>query len=342
MPEKINDGLEVSSLSAQGIDSSRIIALNNLILAESFTKIHSLLILKNGKLVFEEYYNGYDHNKRHDLRSVTKSVVSALIGIAIDQNLIKSVDEEMFSFFPEYSDSQNNINPQVKLFHLLTMTAGFKWDETSSTYNSGQNTERQRYESQDWLKFILEREMIGPPGYAADKVGFNYCGGCPVLLSAIIGKITEKPAIFFAREFLFKPLGIKNYDWALGSRGITDGASGLRLRPRDMAKLGLLYLYRGKWNGKQIISEQWIDDSSEEHVYGEEWGYGYLWWFRKIKIKERKINYYYGSGNGGQKIMVCPELELVIVLTGGNYEKSLAHTQANQIINNHILTAIVN
>jgi len=294
-----------STPEEQGMDSTKLDEMMEYI-DELDLPIDSVIVVRHGYIVLEEYANPkYGPDTLHLLYSVTKSVTSALIGIAIEEGFIESVDQKVVDFFPERSiknlDSQKQ---NMTLEHLLTMTTGFEWNASDPTMPY---TTVQMESSSDPVQFVLDRPMATDPGGE-----WVYNNGASHLLSAIITKTTGYTTLEFAREFLFGPLGISNVKWDLNRdpQGIYCGFHGLELTPRDMAKFGYLYLNNGTWNGKQIVPAEYVARSSEtSFLFWENEGYGYQWWtFPQSGV-------YYASGMYGQRIFVVPDLDTVVVLT---------------------------
>jgi len=320
-PPALNDGWEVSDLSTQNIEVDRI---HNLIagLQSNPKNIHSLLIIKNGKLVTEAYFDGWNRDRLHSLRSVSKSFISTLVGIAIDKGKIQNVDQKVFDFFPEYADLNNEQKDQMEIRHVLTMSAGLQWDEfTYFGLDDYRNDEYAVERSGDRLKYLLGKEIDHSPGDY-----FLYNSGLSILQSALIKKSTGESADVFAKKNLFEPLNITNYYLRMNKDGYV-GAVPLFLRPRDMAKLGQVFLDSGKWKDKQIVSADWVAVASSSVISNTssfaastpETGYGYNWWTEKFKINNTVIQTFAAEGNGGQYIFVIPVLNAVVVFTGGNY-----------------------
>ncbi|HEF1900796.1 TPA: serine hydrolase [Bacillus cereus] len=279
------------------------------IIKEEYKNINGMLVVQKGNVVFENYYNGYSPDNAFHVASVTKTIISALIGICIDKGYIKSVDQKVIEFFPEY-----NVNSsEITVRHLLTLTA-------PHPFVDWQEPLEELCTQQDWVQYTLNR--IGKGG----EIGtFKYSSAGAHLLSAIITSATGKSARDFANEYLFQPLGmreISNYNmkafgfddlfgqgvkgWVHDPNGISTGGWGLTLTARDMAKFGQLYLNEGIHNGKQILSKSWIKESTEMNQNQ----YGYLWWLRE----EAGIFSYCAMGDGGNMICCIPEKDLVIVI----------------------------
>lgn len=316
VPEVTGDGWETSSLNAEGVEQEKIEELIQNILNRKFKNIQSVLIVKNGKLVLEEYFYGFNRDKMHQLRSATKSVTSILVGIAKDQKLISSVDQKLYEIFPEYEEIDwSSPKDKITIKHVLTMSAGLEWNEWAYADSDSRSSIYGMVRSNDWIRFVLGRRAIQPPGEI-----FNYSSGLSLVLGEIIKKKTGFYANEYARKYLFGPLGISEYSWQNGPGGMvytSGGEKGLYLRPRDMAKIGFLYINKGNWKDQQIVSAEWVKESTQPHVKaffaGSE--YGYQWWRGEKGIEDDKIRLYYAVGHGGQYIFVCPSLDLVAVFT---------------------------
>jgi CubicO group peptidase (beta-lactamase class C family) len=317
IPEQREDGWTVSSLEEQDMDPELIGQASWEIQNGDFEEIHGLLIIRHGKLVFEEYY-WEDHNIDflHNLNSITKSIASAAVGIAVDQGLILDINKKISDFFPEHADLIN-LDPQkreMELWHLLTMSAGFEW-----TAGVGFETFSDSYammHSDDEIRFVLEKPIVTEPG-----AEFFYNDGLTMILDGIIRKVSGEGTDEFAQEFLFDPLGITSVHWKSYSDIYTSVDGGLQMRARDLAKIGQLYLDNGKWENQQIISEDWIKSSVTPWIQADaDYYYGFQWWLEPLinvpGIDSQLNDIYLGSGFGGQKLLVIPRLDLVVVFQG--------------------------
>ncbi len=318
-----------------GMDADLLKRVNDdiLLLQRLHVDIHNVLIIKNGYIVAEQYYSEYTYDSLHPINSCTKSITSALMGIAIDEGYIESVNEKMVDYFPEYEiENLTGEKQNITIKDLLTMSAGFEWYEMEYPYGDDRNSFYQWVRSDDRIQFVLDLPLTSIPGEE-----FNYNTGISHILSAIIQRTTGTRTDLFANEHLFEPLGIINYDWFIDSNGIATGGHGLRLYPRDMAKFGYLYLKHGLWDGEQIIPENWIDESSTAHIqrkYIPEFHYGYHWWVKPN-------NYYTAVGVYGQWIYVIPDYDMVIVFTNYlNEEEYLQVTTPERLINTFIIPAV--
>ncbi len=314
-----------STPEEQGMDSSYIRSMIEFI-QEQQKEIHSLLIIRNGYLVTEAYFYPYQKGIKQNLDSCTKSITSALVGIAINEGYIKSINDKAVSFFPDVKIA--NLDKRKKaltLEHLLKMAAGFDWleeaDNSLETYST-----TQMMNSKDPVQFILDRKMIQEPGKS-----FYYCTGASHLLSAILQRATGKSALEYGKEKLFDPMGMNDIHWFSDPKGVAQGGGGLYLTPADMAKFGYLFLQKGKWGGQQIVPEKWVQVSTQKQIKAPwfaypnyntgEGDYGYQWW-KDVSTTSRPrttdFEGYSARGFGGQYIFVIPESNLVVVFTGGN------------------------
>jgi len=310
--------IEISEPDDQGLRSTKLDQILSWIKKHNFA-IDSLVIIKDDKLVMEEYIS-LDENlvqlrshsdPKHIIASCTKSITSSLIGIAIDKGYISSVNEKVLSFFPDYVDSIGPIDSRKEMMtieDLLTMRSGLDWWQPGSLspdYSNPNNNGDQMWNSPDFVQYTLSQPMAYNPGEA-----FAYCGGASHLLSAIIERTTGVSTFKFAQDNLFDKIGINDIYWPQSPKGIYVGAGGVLMTPIDMAKFGYLFLNEGKWEGEQLISAEWVKNSTSTHHYhSESSGYGYQWWTRP------KEGIYSAYGANCQKIIVCPEQNMVIVFT---------------------------
>ncbi len=301
----------ISTPETQGMNSTKLNQMIGFIEEQSYV-IDSVVVIRNGYIVLEEYpVLDYNQNTRHILYSATKSITSSLIGIAIQEGFIDSVNQKVLDLYPERTVANLDARKQrMTLEHLLMMTAGLEWDEWTYPYMDSQgnadsrNSYIQMIFSGDSIQFVLDRPMEHEPGTV-----WVYNSGASHLLAAIIKQTTGYSTLNFAQEFLFGPLGISDVEWEQDPQGLYLGGHGLYLRPRDMAKFGYLYLHNGMWDDKQIVPAVWVDKSTETLILRGEHGYGYQWW----TDPSHKI--YFASGLYGQKIIVVPDYDIVVVFT---------------------------
>jgi CubicO group peptidase (beta-lactamase class C family) len=297
------NGWKISTPEQQGMDSAKLkIAVE--FIQERLPDAYSLLVVKNGYLVFEKYFRKGSPDRIAVIHSVTKSFTSALIGIALDKGYLESVDQRLFDFFPEYvTDDLDWRKQEIRLKHLLTMSAGLKWNDWGPELWDW-------VVSLDWGEYTLQPPQDDYPGNV-----FNYNSSLSHLLSIILEKSTKISTLEFADQHLFKPLGIRQRHWDNDPQGYYTGGFGLSLTARDLAKLGFLYLNNGYWDGQSIVSEQWVQASTRHRwyahrVYGPT-GYGYQWWVKEVD----GFHSYRAWGRRGQFVVVVPKLDLVVVVT---------------------------
>jgi CubicO group peptidase (beta-lactamase class C family) len=298
-----NLGWKTSTPEEQGIDSQYLEQMENSIEEQGLKGfIDSILIIRNGYLTYETYPSGfYDENRLHNIYSCTKSIISALIGIAIGEGYINTINDRIIDYFPNSTiDSLDSQKQSITIKHLLTMTSGLKWDD-SVNYN-------EMTIQSDWVQYVLERPMDAQPGMA-----WNYNTGGSHLLSGILENVTPNGTLAYAASHIFDPLNITNYIWSTDHDGIPIGGTGLQLNPRDMAKFGFLYLHDGYWNGTQLIPSSWVSESQKTYwnLQFEEnqgLGYGYQWWVYKWAHSYAAIGAY------KQYIMVVEDLNLILAV----------------------------
>lgn len=319
------DGWRSTSPEAQGMSSVQLLAMENYIQQLSWGHlIRSVLIVRNGYIVWESYYDpAYGPNDQLNIYSCTKSVTSALIGIAIAEEHIGGVNETLLSYFPDRTIANRTVEKEaITLEQVLTMTSGLAWDEwpygPASSYTYLVN-------SPDWVQYVLDQPMRHEPGTVWD-----YNSGGSHLLSMIINQTAGTTTLAYADSHLFAPLGISDYQWETDPQGVVAGGSNLYLTPRDMAKFGFLYLNNGSWDGDQLVPAEWVENSTQNlatpYNDTDTIGYGYHWWLNL------PINTYLAIGYNGQQINVVPEHNLVVVFTTWYEQASFASIMANYII----------
>lgn len=348
-PEQTDDGWQTSSLESVSIKPGKLQMLVDRICDSTYHNIHSILIVKDGKLVFEQYFRGYTFNYEaeecrgiltdfnrdiiHNLASVTKSVTSVLVGIAHDKGFIEDVNDHLFKYFPEYALLSDSIKDQITLYDALSMTSGFKWNEQSISIKSKENDLIRLFYVDDPVGYILSKPVIHKPGSK-----FYYNGGTTNLLGEVIRKSSGLKLNDFAEKYLFDPLGITQYNWIFFSQDMVYASGDLKLRPRDMAKIGYLMLNKGVWNDKRILSAGWIENSATASVhFHDREGYGWQWWTKKYVLGNISIDMFCALGWGGQRIMVIPDLNAVVVFTAGNYD---SQDPSDEIMYRYILPSL--
>lgn len=308
---------EIPPLDA-GMDAAKLQALVEAV-PKRAPSLSSVMVTRSGQVVLEEYFGSTGEENGRQIYSITKSVIATLVGIALDQGLISSVDARVSEFFPEREFDSPEWQ-SMTLEQVLMMSTGLKWTEDDLG---------SMHQSPEWTDFMLDLPVVETPG-----ARFNYCTGCSHLLSAILSKATGMDAHEFARQYLFDPIGIRGEQWQEASEGLPIGGWGLRLTTRDLARLGYLYLRGGVWEGRQVVSSDWVQAAAATpHIAvgdNPKLLYGYQWWQRP------SINGYAALGRAGQMIAVIPEHELVVVFTASGTD----HDSEFALIEEYILPAI--
>lgn len=340
-----------------GMDGGWLERMTADIQADEWGNVHAVLIARKGRLIHEAYFTGEDEHilgvydrvdfgrdVKHGLRSVTKSFTATLVGIAIDQGLISSVDVTLSELLPEYSDILTGDKSGLTVRHLLTMSAGLRWNEGSTVVEDAADDQYALAQADDPVALVLGRESETPPGQA-----FKYSGGLTQVLAGILERVTGMSLVAYADSVLFNPLGIEDWEWITLGNAAPSAFSGLRLRARDMGKLGQVYLDNGRWKGRQVVSPAWVSQAVQPFLpapsprappYVEFSGYGFQWWFDLHRWKGRPLPFRSAIGNGGQRIMMIPELDLVVVIFAGFYDDPSKNWVPETIVREYILPAI--
>ncbi len=330
-PKQRNDRLSTGTIVNSGLDTSLIHTMMDRIVDGTYPGVHSVLIIKKGKLVLEEYFYDNDVNKLHELRSASKSFTSALVGIAIDKGLIKDVNAPMVNYLANFPiKASDPLKNQITIQNLLTQQSGFDCYDYDA---KSPGNEVKMYPTSNWVKFMLELPMAGDPGKAA-----SYCSGNVMLLNQIVAQASNKSIHDFARDHLFSKLGVKKFKWDFvpDSTHIDDFGQ-VHLASRDMAKFGMLYLNEGKWAGEQIISAAYVKESLSKHSNVDGINYGYLWWCEDLTANGKVFKGYAAKGNGGQRIFIWPDQDMIAVVTAGNYN---AQSPANRLLIECVLSGL--
>jgi CubicO group peptidase (beta-lactamase class C family) len=326
-PVRLDDGWESAEPASAGFDASALCAVMHQVTAAS-ANLHGVVVERGGRLVAETYRRGEDRSiyslfaretefgptVRHDVRSISKSVVSLLVGVAAGRHAL-DVHTSVLAFYPQYAALRSPERDAITLEHLLTMSSGLEWHETLGSYGSFRNDETRLY--WDWApyRFVLGRPIVAPPG-----MRFEYSGGGTAVLADVVVQATHTPLRDFARTALFEPLGIHDWEWVGDPYGRPLAFAGLRMRPRDVAKIGRLVLSHGRWNGQDVVPSDWIDASLAPHIAtGDGLSYGYQWWIGGVEWHGTQHRWAAGFGNGGQRLFVVPDLDLVVVVAAGAY-----------------------
>lgn len=310
----------VASPSAHGFDSLALDSLTQRLASGDLGRITSLLIARDSVLVYEEYFRGHDQNDLVPIYSCTKSICAAAVGIAINEGYIPGVDVRLFDYMDGYDLFPDGLNDSlnreaITLEHLLTMTAGFNWDEMGSPYGSAENTYNQMVSTNDYIQFTLNRRVSYAPG-----TRWEYNTGLSGFMAVVIQNATGVPIHQYVENKIFQYIGIDTCIWRTTPTGVTMTGNGLQLRPRDMAKFGRLYSQSGKWKGASVIPSTWVEQSLAPHVQiGDGRAYGYQWWMAPVTDDNNQQFYMpYALGYGDQHIFVPPVYDLVIVITADN------------------------
>lgn len=330
-PLSQDDPLPTDTPETVGLDLSYLDSVSQHFSKEIDHKLHSMLVVRHGLLVFERYYNGFGRDNPHDLRSATKSITSLLTGIAIERGAVAGVEAPLMDYlaraYPEVQDKDD-----IMLRHLLTMSSGLDCDDGDQR-TRGQ--EDRMYRSKDWVEYFLSLSRPYAPGDTT-----RYCTGGVVALGEAIAQGAGQDFALFAEDALFSPLGIQNYRWARFDEGRkVDTGGHLLLTPQAMAKVGILVLNEGRWGTEQVVPAEWVKRSvqPQSRIHGEP--YGYLWWRNILRYggaAGKAVDVISARGNGGQVIFVVPEYDLVAVFTAGYY-----NSDDTQIIYNTFYNAVL-
>jgi CubicO group peptidase (beta-lactamase class C family) len=344
------------SLREAGFADDLAARLDKAIADKRIWNLHSVVIVRNGRLVFERYFEGEDTargsrpigvvsfkpDSLHDLRSASKSIVGLLYGIALAAGKVPAPEAALMASFPEYADlAADPARSRWTLHHVLSMTMGTEWDESLPYYHPA-NSETAMDNAPDRYRYILDRPVVMEPGQR-----WVYNGGATALLGRLINKATGKSLHAYAREVLFDPLGIGPTDWYADRNGELFAASGLRMTPRDLARIGQLTLRGGVWEGRQLVPAEWIARSTSPVVQiGDERHYGYQWYNMAITVETPAIprsnqRLWNASGNGGQRLTVFPALDLVVVSTAGNYNSKDNNLPPRRVISDVVFPGLL-
>ena len=327
---------------AAGLATERLQAMETAIRAGELKKVTSVLVARRGQLAYEKYFVG-DASTLRDTRSATKTVTSMLAGIAIDAGRLRR-DGTLSSFFPDKHPKNPDPRKQrITVEDLLTMSSIVECDDWNE-FSRG--NEERMYLIEDWLQFYLDLPVKGFPSWATKPQdapygrAFSYCTAGVFALGRVVEKATGMSVPDFAQDKLFAPLGVGPVQWVLSPLGQAQTGGGLRLRSLDLARLAQLYADGGVAQGKRLVSAEWVADSTRPHArIDDQTEYGYLWWLRTFETGGRDVRTFYMSGNGGNKVLVAPDLQLVVVLTSTNYNTKVMHEQTDRLLTDYILPA---
>jgi len=335
IPSVYTDGLETASLESVGMDVLTMGEMMNYIHVTEGHTIHNILIIKNNKLVFEEYFKGYkllwsaaemngelmDYTKDtdHFMASVSKSVTSVVVGIAVKEGLISDINNKIIDYFPEYSGILTGEKANITVQHLLTMTCGLELDESTYSYNDPRNELRQVITMEDPIAYILSKPLQSTPG-----THFSYSSGTGIVLSAIIEKVSDMKFLDYSNSRLFDPLRSAGGAWSSIHNGLTFASGGLYFKARELSKIGLLFLNNGQWEEQEIITPEWIELSQQAHiptnnVFFQNSGYGYQWWNTQFVVNGVSQKCFFAAGWSDQFMFIIPGLDMIIEFNSGNY-----------------------
>jgi CubicO group peptidase (beta-lactamase class C family) len=348
-PPSEDDGWDCAAPEAVGLDGEKLSRFLQRVSQGEFGDIHGFLLARHGTLVIEEYFaeQGRKHgpfvssvfrNRVHHLASVTKSVTSALVGIAIDQGHIDSVTDPVIRYLPGYASLLSGEKEAITIEHMLAMTSGLEWRQPVR-WSDPRNDAAALWRCPDVVGYVLEKPLVATPGER-----FVYSNGSAAVVGAILENATGMQLGRYAEQYLFQPLGITEYLWSSYPDGTVEADGGLALRPRDLAKIGQVFLDRGRWHDAPVLSESWVTQSTQRRVTygsvgGAPVGYGYSWQQLELTIDDRKVPSFFHPGDGGQLLLVVPELEMVVVFTGGTYGADVKRRYF-PIISEYILPAV--
>lgn len=325
-----------------GLDPKPLHDLSERLSRGEFENLHGVLVVRHGKLVFEAYPRNLDAQDLHYTASVSKSVGSILFGVAYEDGAFQVAREDgldtlLLSLLPEYAEffEGDSRKGEIRLRHVLTMSAGLQWDEQTHPYDDARNDWRRASQSEDPVAFALDRPVTASPG-----AEFNYNGGLSILLAYLVQRDLGMTVEELAVTRLFKVLGIRHFEWERLRCGLTDTDGGLHLRPRDMAKIGQLFLNGGEYDGVRVVSSEWVRESTRAHVRNTgSPDYGFQWWCGDYRSSDGIVTTFLASGHGGQAIYVFPTLDMVVVLVNQVFDNPFGDVNNMAILGNHVLPA---
>ncbi len=335
-----------ASASESGLSQAKLDAMASDIRAGKFAKIGSVLIARHGKLVYEGYFDG-DAASLRDTRSATKSITDVLIGIAIDDHKLSGVNARVLALLPERAKKLQNPDPRktaITIEDFLTMSSPLECDDWN---DASRGNEERMYLVEDWAQFILDLPIRGrmhlgekeePSPYGRN---FSYCTGGVFTLSEVLQTATGTRTHRYAQEKLFGPLGITDAEWVYSPLNVPQTGGGLRLRSRDLLKIAQLYLNGGEWHGQRIVSASWVKASTTPHArIDESTEYGYLWWLKSFSAGGKAYPAFFMSGNGGNKVVTIPSLDMAVVITSTNFNTHGMHEQTEKLLTDYVLGAV--
>jgi CubicO group peptidase (beta-lactamase class C family) len=313
-PKARPDGIAVADAATLGVDTTRIRAMVRPYLDDRRGRHTSLLVMKDGRLIVEEYFNGWKPDRRHVVQSVSKSITSLLVGYGIAQRYITSVDDPIVKYLPNYRHLLGGGKERITIRHLLTMTSGLQWDESTRPYTDSLNTRVQHSRSKDGTAFTLGRPLVANPGET-----WSYNGGGITILTEILSNASGLTSRQFVARAFAGLLEDEEIEPTFEADGRMNSSGGIYVTPRGLIKIGQMLLQHGSWNGKAVFDSSWIRQSTEA-VVNRRVGYGYAWWRQAFKLDGRWVEAIVGNGYGGQHIYAFAGLRMVVVTTATNYD----------------------
>lgn len=345
VPVPADDGWTIASLDAVGMREAPMLALLQHL--ESLDtpqvaapNVHGMLVARGGKLVFENYFHGYSREQAHDTRSAGKSFASLMVGMAAYHGANVTANTPVLSLFPHYEnlDHSDDRKREMTVGDLVSMSAGLACDDDDSESPGSEEAMQSQQEVRDWYRYTLDLPMVQAPG--SDKA--VYCSAAINLLGGVVRNTTGRSITELFEEWLARPMQMRGYHLNLMPDGDAYLAGGIYMRPRDMLKLGQLYIDGGVWNGRRLIDQAWIDASVERRTtFGPNHDYGYAWHLHTFHSEGVDYRGYAAEGNGGQFVIVVPELDLVVAITGGNYRQFSLWYPLQELVSNYVIPATV-
>jgi CubicO group peptidase (beta-lactamase class C family) len=347
-PADLNDQWQVTEPATVGLDEGKLCALKDRFAQWPEANLHGVIVARRGKLAFETYFTGYDQwalkgpatvefdaTTLHDPRSATKSITALVAGVAVDRGIVPGIDRTVLSFFPDYADLATAEKERITVRHLLTMSAGLKWDDDAPYTN-----ENAMNKASDPYRYVLSLPVAAPPGTV-----FNYSGGNTALIAGVLQRASGQRFDALATALLLEPLGISNVAWRRLPNGDPKSWCCMLLRPRDMAKMGQLVLDRGRWQGQRVLSESWMEAATSLRISTPSGlGYGYQFWLGQTSTPGGQVDWVAARGQGGQRIFIVPKMDLVAVITAGNYygKPQLSALVPRMVFEDYVLPSVVN
>ncbi|MGP1664500.1 MAG: serine hydrolase domain-containing protein, partial [Rhodanobacter sp.] len=343
VPVPVDDGWSTAALADVGMRVAPMTALlqhvQTLATAEpGHPQVHGLLVARHGKLAFESYFHGYSREQAHDMRSAGKSFASVLVGMAIQHGANLSAQTPVLSLFPEYQNLEHvdAAKRAISVGDLMSMSSGLACDDDSGDSPGAEDKMQMQQDETDWYRYTLNLPMVQEPG--ADKA--VYCSAGINLLGGVVRHATGRPLTELFRDWIAGPLQMRGYHLNLMPNDDAYLAGGMRLRPRDMLKLGQLYLNGGIWNGQRLLDPSWIDASVARHTsFGPNHDYGYAWHLHTFQVQGHDYRVYAAEGNGGQFVIAVPELDLAVAITAGSYGEFSSWYPLQDLVTNYIIPA---